>query len=44
MVRGYVNPREFMKKLLVKIQGTRYLVRYTEKFVISGVRYAGIQL
>ena len=33
-----------MKKLLVRIQGTRHLLRYTGKFVISGVRYTGIQL
>ena len=33
-----------MKNLLVIIQGTRYLVRYTWTVVLSGVRYKGIQL
>ena len=44
LTQGFVKPREFIKKLLVRIQGTRHLVRYTGKFVISGVRYARIQL
>ena len=42
--RGFVKPREFIKKLLARIRGTRHLVPYTGKFVISGVRYTGIQL
>ena len=42
--RGFVKPREFIKNLLARIQGTRYLVHYTRKFVMSGVRYKGIQL
>ena len=29
---------------LGRIQGTRYLVRYTGKFVMSGIRYIGILL
>ena len=36
--RRLVKPREFIKKLLVRIQETRHLV------VILGVRYTGIQL
>ena len=34
--RGFLKSREFIKKLLVRIEGTRHLVRYTGKFVIQG--------
>ena len=44
LYRKFVKPREFIKKLLVRIQRTRHLNRYTGKFVISGVRYTGTQL
>ena len=36
--RRFVKPREFIRNLLGRIQGTRHLVRYTGKFVISEVR------
>ena len=36
--RRFVKPREFIKDFLIRIQRTRHLVRYTEKFVISGVK------
>ena len=36
--RGFVKSREFVRNLLGRIQGTRHLVRYTGKFVISEVR------
>ena len=42
--QGFVKPREFVKKWSVRIRLTRHLVRYTGKFVISGVRRGGIQL
>ena len=35
---GFVIPREIIWSLLGRIQGTRHYVRYTGKFVISGVR------
>ena len=41
---GFVIPREFVRSLLGRIQGTRHLVRYTGNFIISGVRYIGITL
>ena len=41
---GLVIPTEFVRNLLDRIQWTRHLVRYTGKFVISGVRYIGIPL
>ena len=41
---GFVIPREFIRSLLGRIKGTRHIVRYTEKFVISEVRYFGIPL
>ena len=44
LYREFVKPREFMKKLLVRIQGTGHLVRYVGKFVMSVVGYTGIQL
>ena len=39
--RRFVKPREFIKKLLVRIQGTRNLVPFSGKFVISGVVIQG---
>ena len=33
--RGFVKLREFIRNFLGRIQGTRHLVRYTGKFVIS---------
>ena len=41
---GFLIQREFVMSLLGRIQGTKHLVRYTGKFVISGVRYTGIPL
>ena len=41
---GLVIPKEFTRSLLGRIRGTRHLVRYTGKFVISGVRYIRIPL
>ena len=38
LYRKFVKPREFISNLLGRIQGTRHLVRYTGKFVISEVR------
>ena len=40
---GFVIPREFVKSLLGRIQGTRHLVRYTGKFVIPGFVISGFQ-
>ena len=39
-----IKPRESIKSLLARAQGTKGLVRYTGKFVILGVRYTRIQL
>ena len=44
LYRRLVKPREFIENLLVRSPGTRYLVRYTGKSVISRVSYTGIQL
>ena len=44
VISGVRIQREFVMSLLGRIQGTKHLVRYTGKFVISGVRYTGIPL
>ena len=38
LCRKFVKPREFIRNLSGRIQGTRHLVRYTGKFVITEVR------
>ena len=43
-IRMFVIPMEFVRGLLGRIQGTRHLVRYTGKFVLSGVRCIWITL
>ena len=40
----FIIPREFVRGLLVIIQGTRHVVRYIGMFFISGVSYIGTSL
>ena len=40
--QGFIKQREFIKELLVRIQGTRHEVCHTGKFIILEVRQTGV--
>ena len=41
---GFVIPRECIRSLLGRIQGTKHLVCYTGRFIISRVHFIGVPL